>query len=102
MNKYDICQVSILQDIPVHVADLTESPIKKFKPSLSFHYPYDEVRKKSMLFPSIPDAMLQVVGKCNSIRLYNSYGGIATFTDPILMDFVKLICHLFYCAIKWK
>ena len=61
MSKYDICQFSILQDIPVHVVDLTESPVKKFKPSLSSHYPSDEVRKKSMLFPSIPDAMSEVV-----------------------------------------
>ena len=57
MNKYDICQFSILQDIPAHVVDLTESPVKKFKPSLSSHYPSGEVRKKSMFFPSIPDAM---------------------------------------------
>ena len=57
MNKYDICQYSILQDIPLHVVDLTESPVKKFKPSLSSHYPSSEVRKKSMFFPSIPDAM---------------------------------------------
>ena len=28
MNKYDICQFSILQDIPVHVVDMTESPVK--------------------------------------------------------------------------
>ena len=61
MNKYDICQFSILQDIPVHVVDLTESPVKKFKPSVSSHYPSDEARKKSMLFPSIPDAMWEVV-----------------------------------------
>lgn len=61
MNKYNICQFSILQDIPVHVVDLTESPVKKFKPSLSSHYPSDEVWKKSMLFPSIPDAMSEVV-----------------------------------------
>ena len=61
MNKYDICQFSILQDIPAHVVDLTESPVKKFKPSLSPHYPSDEVRKKSTLFPSIPDAMSEVV-----------------------------------------
>lgn len=32
-----------------------------WKPSLSSHYPSDEVRKKSMLFPSIPDAMSEVV-----------------------------------------
>ena len=43
MNKYDICQFSILQEIPVHVGDLTESPVKKFKPSLSSHYPSGEV-----------------------------------------------------------
>ena len=61
MNKYDICQFSILQDIPVHEVDLTESPVKKFKPILLPHYPSDEVRKKSMLFPSIPDAMSEVV-----------------------------------------
>ena len=61
MNKYDIRQFSILQDIPVHLVDLTESPVKKFKPSLSSHYPSDKVRKKSMLFPSIPDVMSEVV-----------------------------------------
>lgn len=61
MNKYNICQYSILQDIPLHVVDLTESPVKKFKPSLSPHYPSDEVRKKSMLFPSILDVMSEDV-----------------------------------------
>ena len=35
MKKYDICQFSILQDIPVREVDLTESPVKKFKPSLT-------------------------------------------------------------------
>ena len=55
MSKYDICQFSILQDIPVHVVDLTESPV------WVLIYPSDEIRKKSMLFPSIPDAMPEVV-----------------------------------------
>lgn len=60
MNKYDICQFSILQDIPVHVVDLTENPIKKFEPSLSSHYPSDQVGKKRLLFPSTPEVLVNL------------------------------------------
>ena len=102
MSKYDICQFSILQDIPVHVVDLTESPVKKFKPSLSSHLPFWWDKKEKYAFPINSRCHARSCGKCNPRRLYSSYRGIAPFIDPIHMDFVKLICHSFSCAVKWK